>query len=161
MESIIQAKQTDSKILFNLVRKTIKQIYPHYYPKGAVKYFLDYHSLQNIQKDILDGNVYILNVENKVIGTITICENEINRFFVLPEYEHKGYGTKLFNYAQELICNNGFTSIILYSSFSAKPMYKKLGFIEKEFELITTSTKDFLAADIMEKQIEENNKHHF
>lgn len=151
MELIEKAKTTDVKTIYKLVRKTIKALYPYYYPKGAVNFFLNHHSIENITKDVIDGNAYVLILDEKIIGTVTINENEINRFFVLPSFQHKGYGTKLFVFAEEYIRNKNFTSIMLHASFVAKQMYLNLGYKEIEYRTKETDNKDFLCVDIMEK----------
>lgn len=153
MTSINIATSKDSVQIYNLVKKTIKEIYPHFYPKGAVIFFLNHHSLKNIQKDITSGNVYVLIDENKIIGTITVIENEINRFFVLPTFQHKGFGTKLFEFAQNQIIEKKYTCIKLHASFAAKSMYIKHGYKDFEYRTLETKNKDFLCVDIMQKLI--------
>lgn len=153
MDLIRKATVLDCKSIYKLVQKTIKKVYPRYYPKGAVNFFSNHHSMEKIQKDIVEGNVYVIEVEDKAIGTVTINENEINRLFVLPEFRHQGYGTKLFEYAEKEIIQKNYSSIKLHASFAAKKMYLSLGYKEIEYRTMETNSKDFLCVDIMEKTI--------
>lgn len=152
MWNIRKAQPENLHIVTDIVHRTINEVCPKYYPKGAVEYFLDYHSEDNIRKDITDGCVYILEDDNKIVGTVTINDNEINRLYVLPEYQRKGYGGFLLNFAEKLISENH-DEIVLYSSFPAKGMYLKRGYRECKYDMIETSNGDLLCYDIMKKKI--------
>lgn len=40
-----------------ITRETIQEIYPHYYPKGAVDFFLSHHNDTGIRQDLKAGSV--------------------------------------------------------------------------------------------------------
>ena len=58
------AKKCDEEKVYALVQETIKVVYPKYYLKEIVDMFCEFHSRENIKKDIEAGNTYIL-VENE------------------------------------------------------------------------------------------------
>lgn len=150
--NIRPAQMTDLQTITGIVQKTINEVYPKYYPQGAVDFFLEYHKEENICQDIADGNVYLLEDNNNIVGTVTVNDNEINRLYVLPEYQGKGYGSFLLEYAEKIIFKNN-DEIILYSSFPAKAMYLKKGYKECRYEIFDTKNGDFLCCDIMKKKI--------
>lgn len=150
--NVRRAKQDDLSVIADIVRSTINEICPRYYPKGAVEFFLKYHNKDSISQDIADGNVYLLEDDNNIVGTVTINGNEINRLYVLPEYQGKGYGGFLLEYAEEIIFKDN-NEIILYSSLPAKSMYIKRGYKEYRYEIFDTDNGDFLCCDIMKKYI--------
>lgn len=84
--SIIKAEQIHLNTVTEITHSTIKTIYPHYYPKGAVEFFLEHHSKLNISKDIDMNKVYLCFDDNNFVGTVTVKANEILRLFVLPEF---------------------------------------------------------------------------
>ena len=91
--SIIRVDISDMKTVKYITTETINSIYPHYYPEGAVDFFLGHHNDKNIENDIRVGIVYLcFDNENNAVGTVTVKENEICRLFVLPEYQGNGYG---------------------------------------------------------------------
>ena len=116
------AKETDFDSVKNITKKTIWSVYPQYYPSGAVQFFSDHHSEDRIKADIDAEKVFVLEVDEIVIGTITVSDNEINRLFVLPDFQHKGYGRALMNFAEEMISKE-FDHIILDASLPAKQIY--------------------------------------
>jgi GNAT superfamily N-acetyltransferase len=81
--------------VFDIVHKTIEEIYPKYYPRMAVDFFHKHHSKENMEKQLPNEYTLVLVENNELIGTGTLYNNEIKRFFILPEYQNKGYGKKL------------------------------------------------------------------
>ena len=65
----IKATPNDTDLILELVRNTIKSIYPKYYPTEVVDFFCELHSRENIAKDIADGCVSILFENDKAVGT--------------------------------------------------------------------------------------------
>ena len=153
---IIQATAEHFRDVRRITRETITAIYPRYYPAGAVQFFLDHHSDERIRADIASGKVYLLCADGVAAGTVTVSGNEILRLFVLPEYQHRGYGKALLDFAENKILK-GFQTVIIDASLPAKPIYKKRGYRETEYHTIQTENGDFLCYDVMEmKQSEAN-----
>ena len=151
--NIIKASISEIEIIKQITAQTIKNIYPHYYPYGAVNFFLSHHSDKNIESDIENGDVYLcFSDDNIAIGTVTIKENEICRLFVLPDYQGNGYGRELLSFAENKI-SESHNTIILDASLPAKAIYLKRGYISKEFHSIKTENGDYLCYDVMIKHI--------
>lgn len=147
---IKQAANTDLSIIINIIHETIKEIYPRYYPKGAVDFFLAHHSAENIECDILSGNIFLLTVEGTPMGTVTIKDDEICRLFVLPDQQGKGYGKALLEYSEKAIFQIS-VRIRLDASLPAKKIYLQRGYREIESHAILTENGDYLCYDVMEK----------
>lgn len=99
---ITKATINDFETIKHIVHTTINEIYPKYYPCGAVDFFLKHHSDENIKKSILNDNVFLLFKNNDIVGTGTINGNEIDRLFILPEFQGKGLGTEALDYFENL-----------------------------------------------------------
>ena len=85
---IIPATLSDFSTIKKITHDTIKAVYPAYYPKGAVDFFLEHHCDSNIRNDISEGIVYLLFDDVEIAaGTVTVRHNDIGRLFVLPEYQ--------------------------------------------------------------------------
>ena len=87
---IVTANINDFDDVRWITETTITAVYPHYYPAGAVEFFCRHHSDDKIKADIDAGCVYLLEDEGRIVGTVTVSGNHINRLFVLPECQHKG-----------------------------------------------------------------------
>ncbi len=149
---IIQAELKDIETVIHITHTTIEAIYPHYYPRGAVDFFLSHHSKSAIEQDIHNGNVFLLTDNNISAGTVTVNGNDLNRLFVLPHYQGKGYGSELMRFAENSICKN-FKEIILAASLPAKAIYLAKGFKPIEYHMIKTDNGDFLCYDVMIKSL--------
>ena len=57
--SIKQAVVSDLSTVKKISAITISEIYPHYYPKEAVDFFLVHHSEDNITEDIERNRVFL------------------------------------------------------------------------------------------------------
>ena len=130
---ITPARQEDFETVKNITRTTINAVYPHYYPRGAVDFFLAHHSDERIAEDISRGKVYLCYCDdNNTVGTVTVSGNEIARLFVLPEYQGHGHGGALLGFAEELIAKS-YDEIVIDASLPAKPIYLRRGYKETEY----------------------------
>ena len=151
--SIRQAVLTDLNTVKNILELTISEVYPHYYPKGAVDFFLAHHSEESILNDIKKDRVFLcLDGSQNIIGTVTIKDNEICRLFVLPAYQGKGFGTEMLDFAERIVYEQ-YSKVVLDASLPAKQIYLKRGYRDVKFNIITAGGGDFLCYDVMEKKI--------
>lgn len=142
---------SDVNTVKNIAITIISEIYPHYYPMGAVEFFINLHNAENIKADIETDRVYVCEDEkNNAVGTVTVKNNGICRLFVLPKYQKSGYGSKLLEFAENMIFND-YDEIIIDASLSAKEMYLKRGYTDREYYMIETDNNDFLCYDVMIK----------
>lgn len=147
---------SDLNIIGEITHTTISEIYPHYYPTGAVEFFLNHHNDDNITNDISNNCVFLCvdcaDLKQIAVGTVTIKNNEICRLFVLPAYQGNGYGKALMDFAETKISEK-YNEIKLAASLSAKTIYLKRGYKETGYNTIKTDNGDFLCYDVMVKQI--------
>lgn len=150
--NIKRAELLDLDIVKKITVTTISEIYPHYYPKGAVKFFLEHHNDDNIINDIKQNRVFLYLDDNQnPVGTVTIKNYEICRLFVLSEYQGKGYGKDILDYAENSILEKH-PEVLLAASLPAKGIYQKRGYQEIEFNIIKANDNDFLCYDVMVKK---------
>jgi GNAT superfamily N-acetyltransferase len=146
------AKEMDFDSIRNITKTTIWSVYPKYYPSGAVQFFSNHHSDDRIRADIVAGIVFLIEVDGTAIGTVTVADNEINRLFVLPDFQRKGYGRELMDFAEEII-RKKHDHIILDASLPAKQIYLKRGYVTAKYNMIETENGDYLCYDVMEKHL--------
>ena len=145
---IRKASINDLQKVIYITQTTIRTVYPRYYPSGAVQYFCDHHSDDRIHLDIVSGIVYLLENDTDVVGTVTINGNRINRLFVLPQFQHKGYGRAMLDFAEKMVLKHSDT-VMIDASFPAKQIYRKRGYQETEYHMIQTDNGDYLCYDVM------------
>ena len=149
--SIRKAQTADLETVRSITHETISTVYPHYYPTGAVEFFLEHHCDENILRDIQAGCVYICTDKGAPVGTVSVRENEILRLFVLPQCQGHGYGRELLTFAEALI-ERDYPEIVIDASLSAKPIYLQRGYRETGYNMIPTKNGDLLCYDVMSKR---------
>ena len=149
---IEKASIKDTKLVKHITQATIRAVYPHYYPEGAVDFFSAHHSDERIISDIEQGRVYLIFHGEIAVGTVTVADNEINRLFVLQEYQGQGFGRALMDFAEkEIACR--YDEIKLDASLPAKAIYKNRGSEEISYNMIKTDNGDYLCYDEMVRKI--------
>ncbi|MCR5014989.1 MAG: GNAT family N-acetyltransferase [Ruminococcus sp.] len=151
---IITAKSSDLGTVYDIAQSTIKAIYPHFYPAGAVEFFLVHHSREHISADIEAGRVSIAVSDGRAVGTVTVSGDSINRLFVLPDEQGNGFGGELLRFAEAEIAKS-YGTARLDSSLPAKQIYLKKGYMVIDSRTIEAGG-DFLCYDIMIKRVASN-----
>ena len=149
---VIRAMEQQFDIVKDITMTTIEEVYPKYYPRGAVDFFKDHHSDSNIMTDICAGLVYLLCDEETFVGTVTVKNNEICRLFVSPRFQHRGYGQVLLNFAENEILHSS-NEIVLDASLPAKKIYQLRGYLESEYHQMKLENGYYLCYDVMKKHI--------
>ncbi len=151
---IITAKSSDLGTVYDIAQATIKAIYPHFYPAGAVEFFLAHHSREHISADIEAGRVSLAVSDGRAVGTVTVSGDSINRLFVLPDEQGNGFGGELLRFAEAEIAKS-YGTARLDSSLPAKQIYLKKGYMVIDSRTIEAGG-DFLCYDIMIKRVASN-----
>ena len=146
-----KASEEHTDIIFNIVQNTVTTIYPKYYPKEVVDFFCQLHSRENITRDIENGNVGILVVDNQIVGTGSHEDNHITRVYVLPKYQKRGCGTYIIKSIETEIADK-YDKAWLEASLPAALLYEKLGFVTIKHEQYCMKNGAVLVYEIMEKE---------
>lgn len=95
--------------------------------------FVKMHTLERQQeymrKKMNCGSKFYMLVEDIPIGVVSVKECLIEDFYILPDKQKMGYGTKLLQFAIEQ-CTGVPTLWILENNTNAKRLYHKMGFQE-------------------------------
>ena len=146
------ARNHDAKQVYELVQETIRVIYPKYYLKEIVDMFSEFHSRENILKDIEDKNTYILTENEEIIGTGTKKENHITRVYVLPKFQGKGYGTFIMNRLENMI-KEQYDYVDIDASLPACRLYAHLGYQTVDHGIWECKNGVIQVYEIMKKQL--------
>ena len=152
---IIGTTVEEAEQIYNLVQRTIRTVYPKYYPKEVVDFFCKLHSKESIAKDIKNGCVVTLQEENSkghLLGTGSYKENHITRVYVAPAYQGKGYGSYIMQRLEEEI-GQKYDVVCLDASLPACQMYEKRGYRTVKHEKWPVENGVVLVYEIMEKQL--------
>lgn len=154
---IYKAKASELDIVCRIVRATIEDIYPNYYPLEVVNFFLQHHREENILSDLKKGLVYLLSDKSQIVGTGTLEKNHIKRVFVLPEFQGKGYGAAIMNYLEDTITDT-YASVYLDASLPSYSFYLRRGYHPLDYNQIKVNNGRILCYYSMEKRIVRKSK---
>lgn len=95
------------------------------------KDFLEQHTTQHQKMYLcneinLGKNLFML-IEDMPVGIVSVHNNLIENLYILPEEQHKGYGTQLLKFAIQQ-CKGTPTLWILDNNDKAYSLYSKYGF---------------------------------
>ena len=148
----IRATKEDGAQIFDLVQRTIKSVYPKYYPKEVVDFFCELHSRINIAADIENGSVGVIRNGNQIVGTGSYKENHITRVYVAPEYQKQGYGSYIMQCLENEISLN-YDTVCLDASLPASHLYENRGYKTIKHEQWSVENDVILVYGIMEKAL--------
>lgn len=95
--------------------------------------------LEDYSKIIAAHNVFVLTLDNKIIGTLVLINRKaiflLDNVAVRPDFQGRGFGQLLIAFAETQAKDAGFDFISLYTNEQMTEniqLYKKLGFVETE-----------------------------
>lgn len=74
------------------------------------------------------GKMWVVFENNEIVGTLSLQDKRLRRFFVHPNYQKQGIGKQLINTVYEYMKKNNIKEIWVGSIIRAVPIYEKLGF---------------------------------
>lgn len=135
-----------------LVRETISAVYPLYYPRAVVDFFLAHHGIERIREDIARGRVRLLKLDGALVGTGSVHGNEIARVFVAPGAQGKGCGKRIMDALEDEIAVHC-AEAVLDSSLPACGMYERRGYRCVRHEKLPVEGGAVLVYEVMKKPL--------
>jgi len=93
-------KIEDVKKLNEVISNCLLEVNSNDYSKKIISNMLTYYSISNIISNSKKKNIFVLEDSKKIIGTISVLENQIYGLYVSPDYLKKGLGSKLMYFAE-------------------------------------------------------------
>ena len=145
-----KASDKEAQTVCDIVQSTKAEIFPHYYTQAVMDFFGRLHSIDNITKDIDEGNIDVLTVDGKAVGTGSRSGRHITRVYVLPEYEGKGYGSVIMDHLEADIFDE-YESCELDASLPAAMFYEHRGYRTVEHRKHDIGDGEVMIYEIMRK----------
>lgn len=149
------ANENDFDAIYGLVQNTIKTSYKNYYVRDVIDFFCEHHSKDSVMADIQAQKTFVLEIQNQILATVTLDDNHINRFFVNPEFQGKGYGSFVLSNVEKQIAQH-FDHVLLDASLASVCLYEKKGYKTVSHEKEPCENGIFLVYEIMRKDLPKN-----
>lgn len=121
-----------NKVVILLKRSIIELCGPDYgNDKKILSEWLENKTEKNVIKWTESEHTYAVTalVEKNIVGFgLSSVEGEMLLLYILPEYNRKGIGQSIYHYIESLLLQNNVTTVVTYSTITAKPFYTAMGF---------------------------------
>lgn len=141
--------------VYNVLHMTIQTVYPKYYPQEVVDFFCRHHSKEHILEGIASGNMGVLMVENRIVGTGCFDGSHITGVYVLPDKQRQGCGSYILNCLEREIAKN-YDKAVLDASLPAVCLYERRGYKTVGHGIYELENEVRLVYEIMEKSLEKD-----
>jgi len=127
---IRKATPKDTRRISILRRQTLEKINKHDYPKPALEILKKNYSSKSILERMKRKKMFVLTIKSRIVGSVELNQETGRVQGLYVDYKHlgKGYGLKLMEFVEKYALANKINKIILYSTKTAYPFYKKLGY---------------------------------
>lgn len=139
--------------IHNILHTAIRTVYPKYYPKEVMDFFCRHHSREHTLEGIASGNLGVLIDGDVIIGTGCYDKNHITGVYVLPDYQGRGYGSRIMDCLEAEISKKHDT-ILLEASLSAVFLYEHRGYKTIGHGIYELENDVKLVYEIMEKKLQ-------
>lgn len=130
---IREFKVQDATNVSSLIRRTMKISNSSDYPIERLEPLMDYFSPVKILQLCEERSCFVAEFgegkQKALIGTAAIEADELLTFFVNPDFQRRGIGTKLLEAVEAVARANHLTSLNCEASLTAVSFYLKNGFI--------------------------------
>ena len=148
------AEKSDIKDISKLIQEVLVDSNAVDYPQHVIEFMCSYYSEETISAKFDTKKTWLLETYEtdgpmKLIGTISLCDKEIQALFIDARIQKGGYGRALLKKAEDHARASGIDTLHLSASLTAKIFYEKMGYKHIELE----DDENFGQAYLMEKDL--------
>ena len=115
------------------------------YPQSIIDYQLHTHYTRAwLSKKMQSSYFVVALIDNKVVGTASLDDNEVTTVFVDPDHQQRGIGRTMMGELERYAKSQGLKGIILNSSTTALGFYKKL-----DYALVEETTREYMGDKVI------------
>src|SRR3989344_6592060 len=124
----------------NVIKKGFRSIISKNYTKESVEDQIKENSPKKIIEKAKKVKYFVAVEKGKILGFGGYNEEKIHTFFVLPEMQGKGIGSRILEKVLTEAKKDGIESLKCWSSFNAENFYASFGF--KKIKKLNLKTKN-------------------
>ena len=114
----------------DMIKTTIKISFKKIQTESLINDFCRKYDLDNFTIRAQNIEMFIATENDNIVGVIGIKENQLRTFYVHPDYQGKGVGSKLYKKFEEVARERGIKKVIVESSPLGLPIYEHFGFVK-------------------------------
>ena len=126
---IIREFETDdAEAVSSVIRQTMKISNSVDYPLAQLQPLMDYFSPAKLRQLARERICLVAEVEGHIVGTIALEGNTLATFFVHPDYQRQGLGTKLLQAIEAVAIKNDLDHLEMHASLTGLAFYERMGY---------------------------------
>ena len=118
----------DAEAVSFVVRQTMRVSNANDYSLELLEPLIEYFSPEKMLLLNRERHCLVAEIDNQIVGTVAIEDSELVTFFVLPECQRTGIGTRLLQAIEKIAVENKVNLLKLEASITGTPFYEKLGY---------------------------------
>lgn len=121
-------ERKDAAAVSDVIRETMRLSNSRDYAAEILAPLMDYFSPEKVRRLSRERICLVAELERRVVGTAALANSELCAFFVRPEVQGKGIGTRLIKAIEDVAAENKIGVVSLASSVTAVLFYEKMGY---------------------------------
>jgi ribosomal protein S18 acetylase RimI-like enzyme len=121
-------QDSDAEQVCEIIRRCDKEISSRDYPPEIIEWRVSKLKPEYIIAKSKNKKCLVAVLNKKVVGYISLDNDEIKKLHVNPEYHHMGIGKKLLQEIEKFAVKNKISKLVVESSIYAEKFYEKFGF---------------------------------
>jgi GNAT superfamily N-acetyltransferase len=130
---------SDAASVSALIRRTMRESNSRDYPIDRLQPLIDYFSPEKVRRLGQERVCMVAEADQLLVGTAALEGAELATFFVLPEYQGQGIGTRLLAAIEELARTQGLTRLTVDASITGAAFYARMGYLRTGVERAGTA----------------------
>ena len=119
----------DAETVSALIGRTMRESNSRDYSLDRLQPLIDYFSPEKVRQLGQDRVGLVAEANGQLIGTAALDRAELATFFVLPEYQGQGIGTRLLAAIERQAWMQGITHLTVDSSLTGAAFYARMGYL--------------------------------
>jgi len=139
---IRKSTKNDIEQIKIILDRNFDEIMSRHHSKVVIEKYKSYNTLESLSNQLTWKAVYVAEQNCKVVGTGAFVDfgnadkhkYSVSNLYIMPEYQFKGIGTRIFNYLLHEARSIEADSLHVPSSKNAISFYEKYGFVIDEIQ---------------------------
>jgi len=121
-------KSSDSLEVCEIIKRNLIEINSKDYPTHIINNMCDLYTSDHILEIAKVRDIYVSELNGKLIGTASLENNIICAVYVDIKYHNCGIGRKLISYIEEVAKNKSINTLKIHASLTSLNFYYALGY---------------------------------
>ena len=144
-------KDKDAAEVSNVIAQSFRTLISHSYTKESVEDQIKENSPKKILEKAKKVKYFVAVENGKILGFGGYSREKIHTFFVLPEMQGKGIGSKILKEVLSEAKTEGIKSIKCWSTFNAENFYSSFGFKKRKKLNLKTKNSSISFIEMIKK----------